>query len=276
MAGSLTFSRGRLADFIACQRRYQLRYDWRLAWPLGPLQAETAGALDRGRRFHRLLQRHFLGLPVTTPPADEPELGQWWGLFQSQGPRLPAGERLPEFNLTVPIGQHFLTGRFDLLIASDDGLHIYDWKTGVRPPALAALRNDLQTRVYLALAAEGATALWRRLEPTAINPDSVRLTYWYASDPPVTRSLAYDEAWHARNWAALTDLVGQIERQLATGDDLPLTQDLDQCRRCAYQAYCGRQAGDADLAKWISEQGSADDATRPGEAGPFQLEPGRP
>lgn len=256
MAHSLTFSRGRLADFLACQRRFQLRYQRRLAWPVGPLDAASAAALDRGRRFHQLLQQHFLGLPLAQPAADEPDLGRWWRLFQSQGPRLPAGKRLPEFNLTAPIGQHFLTGRFDLLLATDDGLYIYDWKTGVRARSVVALRQDLQTRVYLALVAEGAPALWRD-----IRPESVRLTYWYASDPPATRTLAYDSAWHAENWADLTALVGQIEHQIASGDDLPLTDDLDQCRRCAYQAYCRRQTGDMDLAEWLADASPTDDGS---------------
>lgn len=265
MAQSLTFSRGKLADFLACQRRYQLRYQRQLAWPVGPLDAETADALDRGRQFHQLLQRHFLGLPVATPADDQPQLSRWWRLFQSQGPRLPDGRRLPEFNLTAPIEGHFLTGRFDLLIAGEDGLHIYDWKTGIHPPTLATLRDDLQTRVYLALAAEGAPALWGD-----VRPEAIRLTYWYASDPPETRTLAYDAGWHADNWAHLAALVGKIARQVAAGDDLPLTDELAHCRRCVYQVFCGRQADGLDLAGWL-----ADDASS-GDAGPLRLEPNRP
>ena len=259
MDQSLTFSRGKLADFSACQRRYQLRYQRQLAWPVGPLEAKTAAALERGHRFHQLLQQHFLGLEVSPTPEDEPELAQWWRLFQAEGPHLPDGNRLPEFNLTVPIGRHFLTGRYDLLIVGDEGLFIYDWKTGTRPPSPTALRDDLQTRVYMALAAEGAAAVW-----PGLRPEGIRLTYWYASDPPQTRSLTYDAAWHAENWNHLAELVGQIGRQLATGDTLPLTNDLDQCRRCAYQVYCGRQAGGMDLAEW------------PGDQAFLELEPDRP
>jgi len=266
----LTFSRGKLADFLACQRRYQLRYERRLAWPLGPLDARTAGALDRGRRFHQLLQRHFLGLPVAAPLDDEPELSRWWRLFQSQGPHLPAGRRLPEFSLTVPIGRHFLTGRYDLLITGENGLFIYDWKTGTRPPAPDVLRDDLQTRVYLALAAEGAPALWRDVRPEAIRSDSIRLTYWYASDPPETRSLVYDAAWHEENWAGLMALVDEIQHQLAAGGDLPLTDDLSQCRRCLYQVYCGRQGSGMELGDWLNDQSMA------GEMPSTQLEPDRP
>jgi hypothetical protein len=258
MQQSLTFSRARLADFVACQRRFQLRYDRRLAWPAGPLEANTAEALARGRQFHQLLQRFFLGLPAAQMLNDEPKLAQWWQLFQSQGPELPPGRRLPEFNLTVPIGRHFLTGRFDLLVAGDQGLHIYDWKTEARPRSAKALRDDLQTRVYLALAAEGSPALRKDAAP-----DEVRLTYWYASDPPIAISLAYNKTWHAQNWAFLQELVRQIERQLATEESLPLTSDLAECRRCVYQAYCDRQTDGIDLTAWL------------GSEPPPQLEPDR-
>lgn len=258
MERSLIFSRGKLADFLACRRRYQLRYEERLAWPIGPPQEKAAVALERGRRFHQLLQRHFLGLPVT-PPGEEQVLSQWWQLFKAYGPELPSGRRLPEFNLTVPIGRHFLTGRYDLLIAGQGALHIYDWKTGVHPLSATRLRDELQTRVYLALAAEGAGAL-----SAGVAPEVIRLTYWYAGDPPVTRALAYDAAWHAENWAYLRVLVNEIERDLATSDQLPLTDDLGQCRRCAYQAYCGRLADGLDLVDWNSEDA------------PLQLEPDRP
>jgi hypothetical protein len=259
MQRSLTFSRARLADFNACQRRFQLRYDRRLAWPAGPLEASTAEALDRGRQFHQLLQRFFLGLPAVQMPDDESRLAHWWQLFQSQGPDLPPGRRLPEFNLTVPIGRHFLTGRFDLLIAGDRGLHIYDWKTEARPRSESALRDDLQTRVYLALAAEGSSALG---EPVA--PAQIRLTYWYASDPPLAISLAYSESRHAQNWAFLQALAEEIESQLAGEELLPMTDELAECRRCAYQAYCGRQMDTSDLTAWS------------GGEPPLQLEPNRP
>jgi hypothetical protein len=139
------------------------------------------------------------------------------------------------------------------------------------------LRDDLQTRVYLALAAEGAPALWRDLRPEAI-----RLTYWYTSDPPETRSLVYDAAWHEENWAGLLAVVEEIQGRLEAGGDLPLTDDLAQCRRCAYQVYCGRQAGGMELAEWYADETSAADATPvtdellAGDTASLRLEPDRP
>jgi hypothetical protein len=249
MSQSLTFSRVKLADYLACRRRFQLRYERQLPWPASPLKTDAAGALARGRQFHQLLQRHFLGLPVDESLEETPELAGWWRLFQSQGPELPAGRRLPELSLTVPIGRHFLTGRFDLLVIGDEGHHIYDWKTESRPRSPAALRDDLQTRVYLALAAEGAPAL---RDP--VSPEAVSLTYWYATDPPAVVTLAYNLVWHEENWAFLRELAAEIEEQLAGGETLPLTDDLAEGRRCAYQAYCGRLMENSDLTAWQSSE----------------------
>ena len=257
MTQTVSLSRVKLADFVACRRRYQLRYELRLPWPAGPLGADSAGALARGRRFHQLLQRHFLGLPVDENLEETPELAGWWRLFQSQGPELPAGRRLPELSLTTPIGRHFLTGRFDLLVVGNGGYHIYDWKTESRPRSPAALRDDLQTRVYLALAAEGASALGDPVSPEArdpVSPDAISLTYWYVTDPPAAVSLSYSRAWHTENWAFLGELAAEIEQQLAGGEMLPLTDDLAQCRRCAYQAFCGRLMESTDLADWRSSE----------------------
>jgi RecB family exonuclease len=148
--------------------------------------------------------------------------------------KLPAGETHPERSLTVPIGEHVLNGRFDLLILSPDTAHIFDWKTG-RPHSEAELRQDWQTRLYLAMLAEGGAALGHTLQP-----DQIAITYWYVNDPAEPRTIRYNLAWHKQNWADLQALVAQIDEALVQ-DTWPLTDDWSHCRQCAYQAYCGRQ-----------------------------------
>ena len=65
-----TFSHRKLVTFLTCQRRFQLRYRLGLPWPQPPqLEAWRQAAL-RGKRFHRMLERHFLSLL----PEDEGEL----------------------------------------------------------------------------------------------------------------------------------------------------------------------------------------------------------
>lgn len=242
MDETLTFSYAKLSTFLICQRRFQLRCRQRLPWPAPPLDGRAEQARTRGEQFHRLLQRHFLQLPVDEQAIEDADLRRWWRLFQNSGLALPDGRFLPEISLTVPIGDHFLSGRFDLLIAGKNSkgipyTHIFDWKTG-KALTEAQLRQEWQTRLYLAILAEGGEAL---LEGHAPPPNQVAITYWYVTDPGAPRTIRYSQAQHAQNWTEIQALVAQIEQQLVTGK-WPLTDDWSHCRRCAYQVYCGRQA----------------------------------
>ena len=195
MPDRLLLSRYRLSTFAACRRRFQLRYLQRLAWPAAPRALPLQMALERGEAFHRLVERYYLGLPPFAEDAGIPDekLSLWWRAFRQSGPEMPAGKRLTEYTLTVPIGPHFLTGRFDLLVLTGDGAHIFDWKTEARPRTAAVLRDDLQTLLYLAMVTEGATALGA---DGPINPDHVRITYWYATDPAASVTLGYSRRQH--------------------------------------------------------------------------------
>ena len=243
MNETMTLSRHRLQTFLICQRRFQLRYLKRLSWPESPLSREVEVAIERGQRFHQLLERHFLGLPPASGAIEDAELQRWWTLFEQSGPALPAGRALAEVSLTVPTGRHLLTGRFDLLVVGEDDsgepfAHVFDWKTG-QPPDESQLRQDWQTRLYLALLAQGGRALWPGNR--APGPDYIAITYWYVTDPAVPRTIHYSQAWHRQNWAEIETLVARIDAQLAAGD-WPLTDNWDHCRHCAYQVYCGRQS----------------------------------
>jgi PD-(D/E)XK nuclease superfamily len=235
-------SRNKLTTFLACQRQFQLHYLERRAWPEAPLPEADEERLDRGQQFHQLVQRHFLGLSVEAAAIEDRTLRRWWLAFEQNKPELPGGRLLPELTLTIPIGSHLLHGRFDLLvIGEENGLpfaHIFDWKTG-KPPDETTLRHDWQTRLYLAMLAEGGQALWAN--NPAIQPDHIAITYWYATAPDEPITIPYNHAWHERNWAELMALVAQIEAQLAQDGVWPLTDDWSLCRVCAYQALCGRQ-----------------------------------
>lgn len=243
---TVTLSRTRLASFMNCRRQYQLRFVERVAWPEAPLSEETAAAVAHGQRFHQLLQRHFLNLPVQ--PEDE-TLRVWWNRFKNSQLRFSNGRFLPETSLTIPITPstptrkvYLLNGRFDLLCIARNGnapiAHVFDWKTG-KPQDVVTLRNDWQTRLYLAMLAEGSGAL-RLVGDGRIPPENISLTYWYVDEPDAPRTIRYSAAHHQENWSALQVIVQQLD---ALDDAVwPLTDDLTRCRFCAYQIICGRQA----------------------------------
>ena len=249
MTHRLTLAQQHLYTFQICPRRFYLRFLARVPWPEAPLGLEQEQAYERGKRFHRWIERHFLGLPVMDEADDDPAMRRWWDIYRQQAPVLPDGRRYVETSLTVPIGpenRHQLTGRFDLLIVTgadgQPGCALFDWKTG-EPRPIERLRRAWQTRIYLYLTAAGGAALAPDT-PSAFVPDRISLTYWYVEDPGHPRSIVYDEAAHRRNRIELEAVVAEIDRQLVA-NDWPLTEEWSECRHCPYRAYCGRQAAGA-------------------------------
>ena len=153
MADSLILSRTKFSAFLACQRRFELRYLRQLPWPDAPLSEQAEQVQGRGQQFHQLLERHFLGLPVEMNEIGDSVVRAWWLAFQSSGLQVPNGRSWPELSLTIPVRGHLLNGRFDLFISDKRQAHIFDWKTG-RPQPESLLSDDWQTRLYLAMIAE--------------------------------------------------------------------------------------------------------------------------
>jgi hypothetical protein len=258
MVQTLTLSKGKLADFQACRRRFQLRYLLQLPWPAMPFEGQDVEALRLGRRFHQVLHRHFIGLPVLDEIQSEPKLRRWWEHFTDNGPALPPGKRFPELSLTVPIGQHRLVGRFDLLVLGPKKALIVDWKTESRPRVEARLRGELQTRIYLALVAESGSAL--SIGPALdrpIKPEHISITFWYAGASPPALTIDYDRDRHTENWTMLKALVAEIEDQMALDGPWPMTGDWSRCERCPFQIYCKRQTGVLNLVDWEPEESAS-------------------
>ncbi len=257
----MQLSRYKLTSFLTCQRRFQLRYVTELRWPLQPVPAQRAVAFQRGEQFHALMERHFLGMPVELDERADQRLAGWWQTFQQKPPKLPAGQRFPEVSLSVPVGGidgaggHFLFGRFDLLILNDNAAHIFDWKTERNPRSEAELREEWQTKLYLALATEGSGALGY-----TYRPDQVAITYWFAEAPEKSVTLRYDAAQHARNWATIKATTERIDRRMVAPDAIwPLTENWEHCKTCAYRNFCGRDVESAEIDIDTLEAATEDD-----------------
>jgi len=268
MDNNLLLSQFKLTTFLACQRRFQLRYLRRLPWPARPLPEHIEQLLQQGQDFHQLLERHFLGLPITPAAIPNGRIRQWQQAFQTHSPvkDLPDSARfLPETGLTVPLGNHLLYGRFDLLVIGQDEnnqpfAHIYDWKTG-RPARVDELNGRWQTRLYLALLAEGGSAFWP--QNVQLAPEQISLTYWYVQDAETPVTIGYSAAAHQATWAELQQIATNLDDAFAA-DIWPLTDDWDECRECAYQVYCGRQGAGTAVPE-LDEHDTAKDPTAPDE-----------
>lgn len=243
MEPSLTLSQQQIQDFLDCPRRFQLRHLDRLSWPDLPYPPDVEAAFSRGRLLHRLIERHYLGLNVDRAEIADPVVASWWDTFRAHAPVPVSGTIMTEASLTVPLENHQLRGRFDLVVldASDGPLTatIYDWKTS-KPRDANWLRRAWQTRLYLALLAEGGQAL-PGTDGRRLDSDQISMVYWYLDDPEKPVTVQYSRAWHDENWATIGTTLAALDDSLRT-DQWPLTEDWSHCRYCAFQAYCGRQA----------------------------------
>jgi hypothetical protein len=243
MNPTLTLSHQQIQDYLDCPRRFQLRHLTQLSWPDLPYPPDVEAAFSRGRLLHRLVERHYLGLDVSRESIIDPVVAAWWDTFRAYAPAPSPGHAQPEASLTVPLGNHQLRGRFDLISLDTTGgtprATIFDWKTS-KPRDAAWLRQAWQTRLYLALVAEGGHAL-PGTGSERIRPGDISMVYWYLADPERPVTLQYDDAWHAENWRGLEMTLAALDNSLHN-DSWPLTEEWSHCRYCAFQAYCGRQA----------------------------------
>src|SRR5512135_3226477 len=124
------FSQSSLQDFSDCRRRFQLRYIQRVSWPA--VQAEPAREFERhiqrGDRFHRLVQQYLLGVPegrlARMAEADEDEnLQRWWQNFLDTIPAELSGDaqRHVEAALQMPLNGFRLVAKYDLVLLRSDG-----------------------------------------------------------------------------------------------------------------------------------------------------------
>lgn len=239
------FSQGSLQDFADCQRRFQLRYLDRIAWPAVEAEPilENERHLQQGALFHLMVQQHLLGVPVErlTAMAQDEDLARWWGNYLDATPVAPDGERYPEFTVSTPFGVsgvRRLVAKYDLVVVTPDGRAlIFDWKTSRKRSPSARLAKRLQTRVYPYLLVQAGADLngGRPFEP-----DQIAMVYWFADFPDRPERFSYNAAQYAEDGGYLTGLLDQIATLSLGSGIFPLTEVEERCLFCVYRSLCDR------------------------------------
>jgi len=246
-----TLSQSSLQDYIDCNRRFQLRYLDRLAYPA----VESEPALENekhqreGEYFHRLVQQYLIGVPAVQVGklANTATLERWWENFQGaknlSGLADLAG-LYPEATLSAPLGPFRLLAKYDLIAIRQDTATIYDWKTYRKRPRTEWLSARMQTRVYRALLAIAGGHL---NQGQAFEPEQIDMVYWFSDFPDDPAHFTYNAAQFKRDRDLLTKLADEIHTAAA----FPLTDDRTKCLYCPYRSYCERgiRAGDEDQAE---------------------------
>ena len=248
------FSQGSLQDFVDCQRRFQLRYLDRIAWPAVQAEPilENERHMQQGELFHLLVQQQLVGVPaarLTAMAQGDPDLAAWWQAYLATAPADLPGQRFPEVTLSAPLGasgQRRLVAKFDLVALPTEGRTvIFDWKTSRRRPPRHWLAGRLQTRVYPWLLLHAGHDL-NAGQPLTV--DGIEMIYWFPGFPDRPERFGYSASQAAEDGGLLNGLVEQIAL-LAEGEGIwPLTPDEEQCRFCVYRSLCerGTAAGSLD------------------------------
>jgi hypothetical protein len=244
-----TFSQSSLQDYADCARRFQLRYIDQLSWPAIETEPllQSEQHQQEGKLFHRLIQQYFLGLPADklAEHANTTNLERWWKNFISWSKNLsahPDSDMVrPESTLSMPVGNHRLLAKYDLLIMADNHARIYDWKTNAKRPREEWLAARWQTRVYRSLLVQAGSHL-NAGQP--LIPEQIEMVYWFAEFPAEPAIFKYDAKQYKRDWSAIQNVLTEI----GSATEFPLVEDEKTCRFCTYRSYCNRgsQAGRLD------------------------------
>lgn len=234
------FSQGNLHDYLECQRRFQLRYLQKLAWPAVTSEPviELEKHMRRGQAFHHLAQQYWSGIPSEkiARQISDPDLWSWWQSFDQFASSISTGTAYPEVLLTAPLAGYRILAKFDLLVVQPDGaIQVFDWKTSRHRTSQERLLAHPQTRIYRWMAVT-STSEW--LDGLHVKPDQVSMTYWFANDPTSPEYLAYTTDAMTADERYLKELIEDIT--LRSENAFELTSDNRSCQFCQYRSLCDR------------------------------------
>lgn len=259
MREDFRFSQGSLQDYVDCQRRFQLRYVVNQSWPdvqAEPLM-ELEAHLERGARFHRLIERHQLGMEssvLETTIGDDEKLLLWWRAYLDfDYLHELEGQRFPELFLSAQVGGYRLVAKYDLVVVvPGERVVIFDWKTGRRRLSRHWFDERMQTRVYpYVMVRSGASLLGAE-----VLPEQVSMVYWLVADLGVTVVFEYSRRRFLEDEVMLARLMGEIVVR-DDGGVWPLVGDDRGCRCCVYRSLCERVVSVADLEEYSNEGDNA-------------------
>lgn len=235
------FSQASLQDYVACPRRFQLRYILGVRWPAAwdSSAADWEERAEQGAAFHRLIHQHTVGIPADTLSATltDDRLRAWWHAYLTTPLHdLPLARR-SEVQISVPVGGYRLAARYDLL-ALDPGQRavIVDWKTSAKRPTREWLAGRLQTQVYRYVLVEASAHLNGGVR---FRPEQVELIYWFAHFPGQVERFSYSAEQHAAVGNDLSALIAEIAAR--SHPTWPLDASQGTCIYCPYQTLCGRE-----------------------------------
>jgi CRISPR/Cas system-associated exonuclease Cas4 (RecB family) len=268
---SFYFSKGKLQDYLDCQRRFQLRYLLNLSWPA--ILAEPIEEIELmvllGQKFHQMLRQYFLGISQDriTQLINNDKLRIWWNRFlnlQSEKTQmefiwLEQGQNFPEVSITAFLEKFPAIAKYDLIsILHSEKIFIVDWKTSLKLPSHSFLMERMQTKLYPFLLVEAGTFINQGI---SIDPDAVEMIYWYANFPKLIQRFEYSRQQHQLNERYLKKLIDEISHKQE--NEFELTTHVYTCRNCTYRSLCERGSHMSNLSHLETFPESYDEIIEP-------------
>lgn len=253
------FSQASLQDYVECQRRFQLRYLVKLAWPAVEAEPvlENEKQIQIGGQFHRLIHQYLVGIDARhlSSLAQGTDLQVWWQNYLRYAESIPGGQGLigsggncqVESSLTASINNFRLIAKFDavVLIGADNNAKvvIYDWKTSSKRPPRAWLAKRLQTRIYPYLMVRAGVSFNKGFP---FIPEQIEMIFWFSNFPEDPERFNYDSSQYEQDDQYLKLLIQEIDS--LSPDAFFLTNHEKICRFCTYRSLCDRgiDAGSVD------------------------------
>ena len=231
------FSQSCLQDYHDCEKRFYLRYIEKLAWPTIEVEPalENEQKQIEGQKFHQLVHQHLLGIPIDklNKQAATYPLSEWWQNYLSSDLQLDENVLLPEIPLITNLGNHKITGKYDLIAIHNEKIRIFDWKTYQKKPSESRMGLRYQTKVYCSLIVKTAPTL---IKKHTFDPDKLEMVYWLANFPAQPIRLTYSETQYERDLQHLEKVITRIAKQ----DEFNASEEEKKCQYCSYRSYCDR------------------------------------
>lgn len=229
-----------LGVYQDCPRKYALRYRLNRYWPAPEGKQEDLESrkrLERGQRFHALVQAHQEGLPteylLNAMAAEDEAIPVLWKAFLAHPDARPEGEVWSEVSLHFFVKDVPIMARFDRVVRTGDSWVIVDWKTG---GALDSLAQSWQTKLYpFALTHAGHVLN----HGEAIPPEAITLRYWVWKNGQVeTLNIPYDADRYAEALVTFEKQAEIVSAPLSNENFPGHMAGSKPCSRCQYQTLC--------------------------------------
>lgn len=235
MKDDFYFSQYALNEFRHCPLKFKYRYIDGLYWD-NDKDDEFKMSIEKGKNFHLMAQRYFLGVPDSNAYMEEyAELNEWIDDLKQFVPIDDRVRYFPEYELRVR-DEKRIRAKYDLVVIDEmDNITIYDWKTEHHELSSKWARAQLQTKVYLYVMAKAGGLL----TGSEVVPEQITMVYWQPVYAKYPIRLQYSKEQFEDDYICLKRLIDEIEQ--FDYELYDMTGRGKKCERCEYCYFCNQK-----------------------------------